>query len=210
MKQRLLNHWRRIGLIWDEKALTAFKAVKREDFVLKDYVKVAYDDRALPINAAQTISQPTTVMIMTQALEVKPGQKILEIGTGSGYQAAILSKIVGKSGKVYSLELIPELAEFAKSNLAKAKINNVEVICMDGSQGLPEKGPYDRIIVTAAMPKITKHLLNQLKYKAVMVAPVGSLFTQEMLKISKDGKKLKVKELGYFMFVPLKGKTGFK
>lgn len=210
MKQSLVRYWEKSGIIWDKRAINAFKSLRRESFVLKDYARVAYDDRALPIHAAQTISQPTTVMIMTQALEVRPGHKVLEVGTGSGYQAAILGRIVGDKGMVYSTEIIPELVKFAKSNLKKEKVKNVKVLHCDGSEGYAEGAPYDRIIVTAAAPEVPKPLISQLKENGILIAPVGSLFTQEMMKIKKKGKGLKTKELGYFMFVPLKGKHGIK
>jgi len=141
-KQRLIDYWRKSGTIKDEKLLKAFEEVPREIFIRNGFEEEAYGDYPLPIGSGQTISQPTTVMIMTRALELKEGQKVLEIGTGSGWQAAIIGKIVGKKGKVITTEIIPELAEFAKNNIKKAKINNVKVINYDGSQGYKKEAPY--------------------------------------------------------------------
>jgi protein-L-isoaspartate(D-aspartate) O-methyltransferase len=147
---------------------------------------------------------------MTEALEVEKGQKILEIGTGSGWQASILSYLVGEKGFVYSIEIIEELAEFAKKNLKKLGIKNVEVVEKDGSEGLKEKAPFDRIIVTAACPDIPKTLIDQLKDGGIMVIPVGNLYLQDMLVVKKMKGKIEKKSIGSFMFVPLVGKYGFK
>ena len=148
---------------------------------------------------------------MTQALELKARQKVLEIGTGSGYQAALIAYIIGSKGKVLTTEIVPELAEFAKANLKKAKIKNVTVMQIDGSLGYEKEAPYDRIMITAASPKVPEHLLKQLKDKGILVVPVGDLYGQEMLRIRKAKGKGKVKSesLGRFAFVPLKGKEGF-
>ena len=209
MKHKLIEHWQRLSIIKDKKVIDAFKKVPREYFIRDGYETEAYGDYPLPIGMGQTISQPTTVMIMTEALEVKKGQKILEVGAGSGYQAAILSKLVGKKGKIITTEFIPELAEFAAYNLKKAKIKNVEVIHYDGSQGYEKEMPYDRIIVTAACPGIPKPLIEQLKDQGIIIAPVGSFFGQDMVKGVKKKGKLETENLGSFVFVPLKGKYGY-
>lgn len=207
MKQALLNFWKESKLIKSKKLLEAFKEVPRENFILPEYYNQAYADIPLPILSGQTISQPTTIMIMTQALEVEQKQKILEIGTGSGYQAAILSELVGKKGKVITTEIIPELVEFAKKNLKNYK--NVQVIKAEHEElGYEREKPYDRIIATAACPEIPEKLIEQLKPRGILVAPVGK-FTQEMLVIKKE-KQLKIENLGSFVFVPLKGKYGFQ
>ena len=206
-KQRLTEHWTSLGIIKDKKVIEAFKKIPREEF-LKDRKEEAYSDYALSIGEGQTISQPTTVMIMTEALELKEGHKVLEIGTGSGYQAAIISKIVGSKGKLISTEIIPELAEFAKNNIKKLKIKNVEIIRRDGSKGYAKQAPYDRIIVTAASPEIPNPLIRQLKENGIIIVPVGNLVEQMMIKGIKKGNKLIQEEIGQFMFVPLKGKYG--
>jgi protein-L-isoaspartate(D-aspartate) O-methyltransferase len=189
--------------------ISAFKAIPRENFVPESHKDEAYADHPLPIGYDQTISQPTTVMIMTDALELNKGDKVLEIGTGSGYQAAIISVIIGAKGKVITTEIVPELAAFARANLKKTKITNVKVICTDGSQGYSKEAPYDRIIVTAACPKIPQVLIDQLKQNGIIVAPVGSLFFgQSMIKGIKRNNQLETRNLGSFVFVPLKGKYG--
>lgn len=183
-----------------KEVIKAFKKVKREDFVLKEYKQYAYDDVPLPIGHDQTISQPSTVIFMTNALDVKKDDKILEIGTGSGYQAAILSKL---AKQVYTTEIIDELYQYAKEKLKNFK--NIKVINKDGSEGLEEYKFYDKIILTAASKEVPKHLLKQLKEDGMLLAPVGNLYVQDMIKITKD----KIESLGKFVFVPLKGKYGF-
>jgi len=203
MKSSLIAFWRENKIIHSEKLLEVFRKVPREKFILEDYKEQAYADIALPLIKWQTISQPTTVMLMTQALDIKPDNKVLEIGTGSGYQAAILSYL---AKEVITTEIVPELVEYAKKNLKSYK--NVKIIkAKEDSLGYPTEAPYDRIIVTAASPKIPKILLNQLKENGIMVIPVGK-DSQEMLVIKKE-KELKIKKLGSFIFVPLKGKYGF-
>lgn len=206
-KQRLMDHWTSLGIIKDKKVIEAFKKVPREAF-LKDRKEESYGDYPIPIGEGQTISQPTTVMIMTEALELREGHKVLEIGSGSGYQAAIISKIIGNNGKVISTEIIPELAEFAKNNIKKLKIKNIEIIKHDGSKGYAKEAPYDRIIVTAASPEIPKPLIKQLKENGIIIVPVGNLVEQIMIKGIRRGSRLIQEEIGQFMFVPLKGKYG--
>ena len=209
-KQLLIDYWRRSGTIKDEKLLEAFREVPRELFIKDGFEEEAYGDYPLPIGMGQTISQPTTVMIMTQALELKEGQKVLEVGAGSGWQAAIIGKIVGEKGKVITTEIIAELAEFARKNINKAKIKNVKVINYDGSQGYKKEAPYDRCIITAACPQIPPPIIEQLKEGGIVVAPVGSLaFGQSMIKLRKKSKELIKENLGSFVFVPLKGKYGY-
>jgi len=188
----------------------ALRKFKREFFVPPSMKHLAYRDFPISIGFNQTISQPSTVVAMTEALEVKEGDKVLEIGSGSGWQAAILSHLAGGKGKVYTIEIIEELAEFAKSNLKKLGIKNVEVFEKDGSEGLKEKAPFDRIIVTAACPDIPKPLIEQLKDGGMMVIPVGNLYLQDMFVVKKFKGKIEKKSIGSFMFVPLVGKYGFK
>ncbi len=204
---KLLNYWRSDKIITDNKILRAFKSVDRRKFVPSYLRLYAYDDKPLPIGEGQTISQPTTVAIMVQALEPKPGDKILEVGAGSGYVAAILSKCVGKMGKVITIEYLKSIYKMAKNNLKK--YSNVEVVLGDGSKGYEKEAPYDRIIVSAASPTIPKPLLSQLRDGGTMVIPVGE-FIQEMYKITKKDGKIKKEGLGEFRFVELKGEFGFK
>ena len=172
-------------------------AEEQENFILQKYRADAYLDEPLPIGFGQTISQPTTVAIMTQAIEPDSGQKILEIGTGSGYQAAILSELVGPKGKVYTLERIKELALFAKKNLKDYK--NVLAIHTDGTKGYAKAAPYDRIIVTAAASELPMAIFKQLKEKGIMVIPIED----HLFKITKQKGKPVMEDLGLFAFVPL-------
>ncbi len=204
---KLLNYWKSDKIITDKRILRAFKSVDRRKFVPSYLRLYAYDDKPLPIGEGQTISQPTTVAIMVQALEPRLGDKILEVGAGSGYEAAILSKCVGKNGKVITIEYLKSIYKMAKKNLKE--YSNVEVVLGDGSKGYEKEAPYDRIIVSAASPTIPKPLLSQLKDGGIMVIPVGE-FIQEMYKITKKDGKIKKESLGEFRFVELKGEFGFK
>ncbi len=209
-KQQLIRYWKERGMVSDKRLVKAFLSVPREFFVKGIPQDEAYDDRPKPIGEGQTISQPTTVMIMTEALEVKPGQKILEVGAGSGWQAALLGFLAGSSGEVFSLEIIRGLAPFARKNLQKAGVKNVVVIGGDGSGGYAKKAPFDRIMVTAACPRVPEALIAQLKDGGILVAPVGGINdTQEMVKLTKHKEKIKKEILGDFSFVPLRGKYGF-
>ena len=208
-KKKLIEYWKSSGIIKDKKVIEAFKAIPREKFILKKHLSEAYGDYPLSIGKSQTISQPTTVLMMTEALELKEGDKVLEVGAGSGYQAAIISKLVGKKGEVITTEIIPELAEFAKKNIQKLEIKNVKIIEHDRSQGYEQESLYDKIMITAACPEIPEPLIEQLKENGIIIAPVGDLFGQQMIKGVKKKGKLETKSLGYFMFVPLKGKYGY-
>lgn len=145
---------------------------------------------------------------MTQALELKPGQKILEIGTGSGYQAAIISKIIGAKGRVITLEIRDELFEMAKQNLKNYK--NIEVIKEDASIGYQKQAPYDRIILTATAPYISDELKQQLKNNGIILGPVAESGFQKMIKLIKNKNGFIKQDLGYFSFVPLIGQNGYK
>ena len=156
-KQSLIENWKVAKIVTNKHILESFEKVPRENFVIPEYKDQAYSDTALSHLSNQSISQPTTIMIMTQALNPKPRQKILEIGTGSGYQAAILSKIY-PSIKVYTTEIIKELYEFSKEKLKSYK--NVKVYLKDGSLGIEKFAPFDRIIITASCPSIPEPLLK--------------------------------------------------
>jgi len=189
----------------------AVQAVPRWMFVPRNAIQRAYSDAPVDIGEGQTISQPSTVVCMTEMLEVQPGMKVLEIGTGSGWQAGILAKLVGSGGKVFSIERLSELAETAKLNLQNANIANVFVKVGDGSEGLKEHMPFDRIIVTAAAPEIPQPLFEQLKVGGRMVIPIGDLYRQEMLIVMKPRPGVvDRKTAGKFAFVPLIGRYGFK
>ena len=205
MKEILVKRWRDYQIIKDNKVIKAFEVILREKFILPEFKKEAYYDGPLHIGYNQTISQPTTVLLMVEALELKKTDKVLEVGAGSGYGAAIMSRL---AKKIYTTEIIPELVKFAKSNLKKSKIKNVKVIEWDGSQGYEKEKPYDRIIITAGCPEIPKVLIEQLKEGGIIIAPVGGSFGQRMIKGIKKKGKLKETYLGDFMFVPLRGKHG--
>ena len=186
--------------ITDKATLKAMRSVKRHLFVPENYAKHAYDDRPLPIGYGQTISQPYIVGYMTAVLHPEQDHRILEIGTGSGYQAAVLAEIVET---VYTIEIIPELGNAAIERLAKRACTNVEVRIADGYFGWKEHAPFDAIIVTAATEYIPPPLLRQLKDGGKMVIPVGSPFlTQMLLLVEKDGDKITTTSLMPVRFVP--------
>ncbi|MEO1940555.1 MAG: protein-L-isoaspartate(D-aspartate) O-methyltransferase [Candidatus Thioglobus sp.] len=204
-KATLFKKLQKDKLIKDHKVLKAFQAISREMFVLKDSIDQAYYDGPLRIGYEQTISQPTTVLMMVEALELKKTDKVLEVGSGSGYAAAILSQL---SHQVYSVEIVPELVVFTKKNLTKAKIKNVEVIQWDGGLGYDKQAPYDKIIVSAACDKIPEALIDQLVEGGILIAPVGATYPQQMIKGVKHNKKLEKVYMGDYAFVPLTGKFG--
>lgn len=204
-RESLLKNLKKKG-IKDDKILEAMKKIPRELFVNSSFLKKAYEDTALPIDCGQTISQPYTVAFMTELLDVKKEDKILEIGTGSGYQATLLYML---GAQVYTIERHEGL--FQKSselfNKYGIKVNN---ILGDGSLGLPEKGPFDGIIVTAAAPNISDTLKKQLLTFGKLVVPVGGEEGQKMYLIERQGENdFKETDKGSFKFVPLIGKKAY-
>ncbi len=192
--------------IKDENVLRAMEKVPRHLFVPEAFIHYAYDDSALPIGCSQTISQPYTVACMTEALEVKPGDKILEVGTGSGYQAAILAEM---GAQVFTIERYEELLKTALEKLSKLGYNVIGTVG-DGSIGWSDFAPYDGIIVTAAAPKLPNSLVKQLKVGGRLVIPIGDLEVQELYIVKKiDENKLNIKKKFGFKFVPLIGKEGW-
>jgi protein-L-isoaspartate(D-aspartate) O-methyltransferase len=183
----------------DPRVLAALRAVPRERFVPRGEQERAYDDGPLPIGHGQTISQPYIVAIMTELLRPEPGDRVLEIGTGSGYQAAVLAKVVGR---VYSIEIVPELAARARGVLAELGIANVEVFVGDGYRGLPGQAPFDGIILTAAPREVPKPLLDQLAVGGRLVAPVGG-FDQELRVLERTAEGITTETLFPVRFVPL-------
>ena len=180
--------------------LEAMRKVKRHLFVPADLQRRSYDDGPLPIGYGQTISQPYMVAFMTQILDPQPGEKVLEIGAGSGYQAAILAEIVEK---VYTIEIIPELGKEAKDRLKRLNYNNVEVITADGYNGYEAHAPFDAIIVTAAAEHIPPPLISQLKDGGKMIIPVGSPFlVQTLMLIEKKNGRITTSSLMPVRFVP--------
>lgn len=198
-KHYLLQELIRSG-VRDKRVLAALERVPREQFVDTMYRDKAYDNIALPIQMEQTISQPLMVAVMTQALQLMGGERVLEIGTGSGYQTAILSQL---SGHVYSVERHPQLAWRAAHRLYAMHIENVSLSVGDGSAGWTEQAPFDRIIVTAAASEIPEPLLEQLAPRGILIIPVGEPHRQELLRVQSTFFGPRTTKLGGCVFVPL-------
>jgi len=193
--------------IRSEHVLEAMARVPRHEFVPRHQVSFAYDDRALPIGAWETISQPYIVALMTEAAAVRPGDHVLEIGTGTGYQAAVL---VYLGAHVHTIERNVELAEEARQRLARLGYGDtVAVVTGDGSQGYPEAAPYDAILVTAASPRVPEALPDQLVDGGRLVIPVGTRWVQQLRLIVKAGDRSVERTLTGCQFVPLVGKEGW-
>jgi protein-L-isoaspartate(D-aspartate) O-methyltransferase len=191
--------------IKDERVLAAIGKVPRHVFFENAFLEHAYQDKAFPIGEGQTISQPYTVAFQTEKLEVKLGDKVLEIGTGSGYQACVLLEM---GAKVFTIEYNKKLYETAKAFLPKLGYRPF-FFFGDGSKGIPAKAPYDKIIVTAGAPVVPDALIDQLAEGGILVIPVGDRNKQVMLKITKKNGKLIKEEFDYFSFVPLLGEQGW-
>ena len=187
--------------VFEADVLNALERIPRHEFVSAHFLERAYEDTALPMAAGQTLSQPSIVGKMTQALEVGPRHKVLEIGTGSGFQAAILSQL---ARRIYTVERFPALAKAAEEVFSRLRLPNITVIIGDGSLGLEAQAPFDRIILTAAAEDPPANLLAQLKEGGIMVLPVGqSNATQTLIKITKTADGLDYEELEEVRFVPL-------
>jgi protein-L-isoaspartate(D-aspartate) O-methyltransferase len=193
--------------IRNQRVLAAMRAIPRELFVPPESRHLAYQDKPLPIGYEQTISQPFIIALMTEALELTGQEKVLEIGTGSGYQAAILAAL---ARKVITTERVKPLAEIAKKLLAKLGYTNIEVHLAEETLGWRREAPYDAIMVTAAAPKVPPDLIAQLAIGGRLVIPVGSRYVQELCKISRGRKKNKIEKLGGCRFVSLIGKGAWE
>lgn len=189
--------------------LEAMDRVRRELFIPLASRHLAYNDIPLPIGHGQTISQPYIVALMTSALELKEADRVLEVGTGSGYQAAILAELVPK-GQVITTERVPDLASAARELLASLGYRNTLVLPAGEALGCPQHSPYDAIIITAGSPKIPRDLMDQLRPGARMVIPVGSMREQNLLKVVKSQDGFSVRSLGPCRFVPLLGKGAWE
>ncbi|RMD60350.1 protein-L-isoaspartate(D-aspartate) O-methyltransferase [Candidatus Parcubacteria bacterium] len=193
--------------IQDPRVLRAMSTVPRHVFVEANVRPAAYGDHALPIGHGQTISQPYVVALMTEAAQIQPGDKVLEIGTGSGYGAAIAGQI---AGQVYTIERHKDLADTARERFRELGYHNIHVIHGDGSEGWPAEAPYDAIIVTAAAPDLPQPLLNQLKDGGRLVVPVGSRTHQTLVRAIRHGDRVLRESLTDVRFVPLVGEYGWK
>jgi protein-L-isoaspartate(D-aspartate) O-methyltransferase len=199
MRKKLVNSIKRKG-ITDEQVLAALNTVPRHQFLDSSFLEFAYDDKPFPIGSGQTISQPYTVAFQSELLQIKPGMKVLEIGTGSGYQACVLAEM---GAKVYSVERQKKLYLKTKEFLKKLAYN-VKLFYGDGGKGVSAFAPYDRILITAAAPEIPKALLDQLKVGGFLVVPVGGGDVQTMLRITKlENGEFETEEFGAFRFVPM-------
>lgn len=211
----LVEYLKSVGVIKSRHVEEAFLSIPRECFVPEHLKVYAYADTPLPIGYRQTISAPHMVAIMTEELDVQPDHKVLEIGTGSGYQAAIIAYIVSKGkGHVYTIERIPELAQTALTNISKANpglLERITIYVGDGTKGLKELAPFDRILVTAAAPQIPEPLIEQLAPNGLMVIPVGSRYEQVLQVVIKNSSgRISIRTSTPCVFVPLVGEFGWR
>lgn len=207
-RDRMLQLLREKYTIRDETVLRAMNEVPRHLFVPDALKSQAYKDNALPIASKQTISQPFIVARMSELLELNPQSKVLEIGAGSGYQTAILSKL---AGRIYAVERVPILVKEAQEKLNKLNVRNVTLVCADGTLGWQIHAPFDAILVAAGSPKIPEPLLNQLKIGGRLVLPVGeNQQTQKLIRVTRRQNDFQTEDFGNCAFVPLIGEHGWK
>ncbi len=206
-REKMVEFQVRARGVRDERVLAAMRKIPRHLFVPKNWERASYEDRPLPIGEGQTISQPYIVAVMTEQLELTPDDRVLEVGTGSGYQAALLAEL---AGTVISIERLPELADRARQNLARAGVTGVRVVVGDGTQGYPPEAPYDAIIVTAASPSVPKPLVDQLAEGGRLIAPIGPRECQDLVKLVKRKGVVENIPLGGVCFVPLIGQFGWR
>jgi protein-L-isoaspartate(D-aspartate) O-methyltransferase len=196
------------GYVKSERVARAMEIVPRHLFLPEGLRHQAYVDTPLHIGEGQTISAPHMVAIMAEALDLRPGNRVLEVGGGSGYHAAVMAVLVRPGGKVYSMERIPSLATMARANLQAAGCSEVEVVEGDGTKGLVEHAPYDRISVAAAAPRVPDPLKAQLAEGGRMLVPVGGAWYQELTLVTRSGGRYHSQDLGGCAFVPLIGEHG--
>jgi protein-L-isoaspartate(D-aspartate) O-methyltransferase len=208
-RNRLVDDLKRRGYVTSKLVEDAMRRVPREEFLPVELREEAYIDSPLPIGEGQTISAPHMVAIMAENLDLKPGLKILEVGTGSGYHAAICADVIAPNGHIYSMERITSLASSAEDNLKRTGYARlVTVILGDGSKGLPDHAPYDRIFVAAGAPDVPSPLTAQLANGGKLLVPVGSRWYQDLIRVTRKGAKLEKENLGGCIFVPLVGEYG--
>jgi len=202
--QELIQNLVDDGYLHTHKIIKAFEKIKRDDFLLPEHAEHAHENRALPIDYGQTNSQPLTVAIMLEELQPRDGDKILDVGSGSGWQTALLAELVGGHGQVVAIERIPDLCRFGENNVSKYNFKNVKFICDDATHGYKKEAPYDKIIVAAAAEQgIPEEYLKQLKIGGRLVIPVGQ-HEQDMVIIEKKSEDdFSEKRIPGFQFVPL-------
>ena len=199
------------GIIRSDRVARAMETVERHLFLPQNMVDQAYLDTPLQIGEGQTISAPHMVAMMAEGLDLKPGLKVLEVGGGSGYHAAVMAELVKPDGKVFSMERIPSLAESARRNLEAAGYGgSVEAIVGDGTRGLAERSPFDRISIAAAAPYVPEPLKQQLAEGGMMLIPVGGRWYQELMLVQRKGERFVEEKISGCVFVPLIGEFGFK
>ncbi len=210
-RKRMVRRLRDTGYIHSPEVVRAMEAVERHLFIPAEIRDNGYLDTPLLIGEGQTISAPHMVGMMVEALELKPGLKVLEVGGGSGYHAAVMAELIKPDGKVYSMERIESLAERARRNLERAGYSSmVETVVGDGSKGYPDKAPFDRISVAAAAPYVPDPLKHQLAEGGRLLIPVGGHYSQELVQVVRKGDEFEHLNLGGVVFVPLIGEFGFK
>jgi len=197
---QLVEHLIQSGVLRTPHIIAAFGAIDRKNFVLPEWQSAAYEDYPIPIGYGQTISQPYTVAFMLELLQPQPGQKILDVGSGSAWTTALLAHIVGLKGKVFGIEIIPGLVEFGKQNVAKYRFDHAQILQAGKKLGLPEQAPFDKILASAAANKLPKELIRQLQIGGTLVVPVQN----DILKIEKVSEtKTDIQTFPGFAFVPL-------
>ena len=205
MAARLVDELTREGVIKSERVRKALLSVPREEFVLPEYRLMAYEDRPLPLFAGATISAPHMVAMMCELIEPRTGMKILEVGAGSGYHAAVCAEAIERRGKVHTIEIVKELAVYAAQNIERLGYwGVVEVFHGDGRRGLERHAPFDAVIVTAAASGIPRTLVDQLRDGGVLVIPVEEGAGQVLYRVVKRGEKIEKRAITHVLFVPLR------
>lgn len=200
----LMGQLKQSGALRSERIAEAFEAIDRKDFIPAEYEELAYEDRPLLIGYGQTISQPTTVAFMLELLDPRSGQTIADIGSGSGWQTALLAYIVGKTGRVVAVEVIPELLKQAQRSIAPYQFSNITWLSGSAWDPLPVTDRFDRIIIAAASQEVPPQLLKRLKVGGRLVAPLGLEFSQDIVVFEKQGEdRYATKPFPGFVFVPL-------
>jgi protein-L-isoaspartate(D-aspartate) O-methyltransferase len=209
-RKKLIDSLVRRRYISKPEVISAMMRIPRHIFIPKEIESIAYVDTPQKIGYNQTISAPHMVGIMAEKLDLKPGHKVLEVGGGSGYHAAVVSQIVGEKGHVYSIEYVKDLARIAQENIRSCGLDKIVTLIQgDGSLGYPKEAPYDRIYVTCASPEIPPPLIEQLKDGGKLLIPSGSRHFQSLIYCEKKGNRVIKKDYGGCVFVPLRGEHGF-